>query len=194
MTEKKAIIVAGPNGVGKTTFAKEYLKEHDIPYISADAIAEEISEGDIQKVALKAGKRFFSELNDAIESGRSFIVETTLSGLSFRRLIQQMKRASYTITIIYIYLETPDICIARVQERTRKGGHHVPETDIIRRFHRSIANFWKMYKIEADRWYLICNSTQQFVDVAMGEKEEYSVVEERLYGSFLKTVGSKDER
>ncbi len=191
--EKKAIIVAGPNGAGKTTFAREYLKENDIPYISADAIAEQLSDGDIQKVALAAGKKFFSELDNAIESGGNFIVETTLSGLSFLRIIQRMKRASYTITIIYVYLETPEICVARIKERTRKGGHHVPDRDVIRRFHRSIANFWQKYKIEVDRWYLICNSTQQFVDVAMGQKEDHSIIEERLYASFIETVGSEYE-
>ncbi|MBN2185604.1 MAG: AAA family ATPase [Candidatus Krumholzibacteriota bacterium] len=192
--EKKAIIVAGPNGVGKTTFAKEYLKENIIPYISADAIAEQMSDGDIRDVALAAGKKFFLELNNTIESGKNFIVETTLSGLSFHRAIQKMKHASYNITIVYIYLETPEICIARIKERTRKGGHHVPDIDVTRRFNRSIANFWKKYKIESDRWYLICNSTQQFVDVAMGQKEEYSVVEERLYKLFLEVVGAQDER
>ncbi len=191
--EKRAIIVAGPNGAGKTTFAKEYLKEHDIPYISADAIAEQMSDGDIREVALTAGRKFFSELYGAIESGKSFIVETTLSGLSFRRVLQQMKRASYTITIIYIYLETPEFCVARIEERTRSGGHHVPDADVIRRFYRSIANFWKMYKIEADRWYLICNSTQQFVEVARGQREGHSIIEERLYDSFLETIGSEDE-
>jgi len=192
--EKKAIIVAGPNGAGKTTFAREYLKENDIPYISADAIAEQISDGDIQKVALKAGKMFFSELDNTIEAGGNFIVETTLSGLSFLRIIKRMKAASYTITIVYIYLGTPEICVARIKERTRKGGHHVPDGDVIRRFHRSIANFWKKYKIEADRWYLICNSTQQFVDVAMGQKEEHSIVEERLYASFIEAIGFEYER
>lgn len=92
--EKKAIIVAGPNGAGKTTFAREYLKENNIPYISADAIAEEMSDGDIQKVALRAGKKFFSELDSTIESGVNFIVETTLSGLRFLRIMRRMKEAS----------------------------------------------------------------------------------------------------
>lgn len=192
--EKRAIIVAGPNGAGKTTFVREYLKEHDIPYISADAIAEQMWEGDIREVALPAGKRFFSELYGAIESGESFVVETTLSGLGFRRALRRMKHERYAINIIYIYLESPEFCVARIEERTRRGGHHVPEEDVIRRFRRSIVNFWEMYRIEADSWYLICNTTQQFVEVARGQEDEHMIIEEKSYNTFLETEGLTDER
>ncbi len=192
--EKRAIIVAGPNGAGKTTFAREYLREQDIPYVSADAIAERMTEGDIREVALDAGKRFFTELNDAIESGRSFIVESTLSGRGFRRVLRRMKRERYTVSIIYIYVDSPGFCIDRIEERTRKGGHHVPEEDVIRRFRRSIVNFWEMYRIEADGWSLVCNSAQESVGVAWGQKGKREILNEQLYNAFLDAGGLTDER
>ena len=192
--ERRAIIVAGPNGAGKTTFAREYLREYDIPYISADAIAERMTEGDIREVAVAAGRRFFSSLYGTIESGESFIAETTLSGQGFRRALQRMKREQYAIDIIYIYLDSPEFCVTRIEERTRKGGHHVPVGDVIRRFHRSIANFREMYRAEADSWYLICNTAQQFLEVARGQGDDCMVFEEHSYKHFLETEGMTDER
>ena len=39
---KNVIIIAGPNGSGKTTFVTEYLRDSAVEYISADAIAAEL--------------------------------------------------------------------------------------------------------------------------------------------------------
>jgi predicted ABC-type ATPase len=92
--EKKAIIIAGANGVGKTTFALEYIKEYDLRYISADAIADRMSPGNLREVAIQAGKQFFADLDESIKFGESFIVESTLSGLGFRRIINSLRKAS----------------------------------------------------------------------------------------------------
>lgn len=187
--ERRAIIVAGPNGAGKTTFAREYLEGYEIPYISADAIAERMTDGDIREVALAAGKRFFFDLYGAIDSGKSFVVETTLSGLGFRSVLERLKRERYAVDIVFIYLDSPEFCVARIVERTRKGGHHVSEKDVIRRYQRSIANFREMYMVEADGWYLFCNSGQQFVEVARGSEDELLVFEEQQYNAVFQEKG-----
>jgi predicted ABC-type ATPase len=189
--EKRAVIIAGANGVGKTTFALEYIKEYDLRYISADAIADRMSPGNLKEVAIQAGKQFFADLEQSIKLGKSFIVETTLSGLSFRRIFNILRKANYAIIIIYVFLEAHEACIARIRERVRKGGHNVPDEDVIRRFYRSINNFWHIYRLKTDRWYLICNSSAQFVEVALGKGNEYSVSDESLFVKFRELVGQK---
>jgi predicted ABC-type ATPase/transcriptional regulator with XRE-family HTH domain len=193
-TERKAIVVAGPNGAGKTTFVREYLVGHDIPYISADAIAESMTGGDIRDVALSAGKMFFAELRDAVSAGRSFAVETTLSGMGFRRLLNAMKQERYGVSIIFIYLDNPGFCVTRIVERTRRGGHHVPEGDVVRRFHRSVANFWEMYRFEADDWHLVCNTAQEFIEVARGCGGERLVFDPESCDTLLESEGLSDEK
>ena len=80
---KNVIVVAGPNGSGKTTFAREYLRDSEISeYISADAIAEKLVSRpeDLDSVKLRAGRLFFQEIRELIETEKDFVVEVTLAG------------------------------------------------------------------------------------------------------------------
>ncbi|HYW81401.1 MAG TPA: hypothetical protein VE890_17585, partial [Thermoguttaceae bacterium] len=71
----------------------------------------------------------------------SLVIETTLSGVGFRRTLAEASRQGFMTSIVYLYVSSPDTCIARVRERVRKGGHDVPDEDVRRRFWRSLTNF-----------------------------------------------------
>ncbi|HFQ92016.1 MAG TPA: hypothetical protein ENK29_03965, partial [Chromatiales bacterium] len=191
MEEKRIVIFAGPNGAGKTTVALAYAAEHGLPYLGADQIADEISPGDWDKARVQAGRLFIQRARDHISKGASLVIESTLSGRSLRRLIQTARRTGYRVTLIYVFLETVEHCIARVRERVQKGGHDVPETDIRRRYRRSKDNFWSLYRNEADRWYLLCNSGESPQEVAIGEGPDFEVIDEILYTLFMSDM--KDE-
>lgn len=186
---QRAVVVAGPNGAGKTTFAKEYLKDYSYDYLSADEIADEIGPGRLEDLRIQAGRLFFQRVAAQIDQGRSFLVESSLSGRSFQRIIQRLKEAGYSITIIFVFLRSPEVCVARIQERVRKGGHDVPEADVVRRFYRSITNFWSLYRRRADSWYLVYNSTPHFKQVAFGEGDNIDISDEGLFDLLIKNVG-----
>ena len=183
--QRRAVVVAGPNGVGKTTFAHEYIDTHSLSYISADVIAEGMAPRSIDEVRLQAGRQFFKEVASQIEGGGSFVVESTLSGLTFKRVMSHLKGTEYHILIVFIFLRTPELCMARIQERVRKGGHAVEETDIRRRFSRSIRNFWHDYRHMAHRWHLFYNGGAQFHEVALGEGDSLEVRDEGFFDLFL---------
>ena len=183
---KNCVIVAGPNGSGKTTFAKAYLETYAYEYVNADDIAFHLNPEQPEKVRIQTGRMFFKKLSAQIEQEKEILIETTLSGQGFQRIIKHLKQTGYTITIIFIFLENPDVCIARVEQRVRNGGHDVPQPDIIRRFHRSKENFWQIYKDEADFWYLVYNSGDYFQEVAIGEGNSYLINNEELFNLFLK--------
>jgi len=186
------IVVAGPNGCGKTTFVREYLEEYPYPYISADVIAEGMSSGSIEDVRLAAGREFIRQVAAEIKKGDSFIVESTLSGLMFENVLRKAQEAAYEVSILFIFLRSSEACVARIQERVRKGGHPVPEEDVIRRFPRSIENFWRKYRAFADRWHIFYNGGAQFHEVALGECETMEVRNEGLFEVFLGKVKKKD--
>ena len=81
-------------------------------------------------------------------------MESTLSGKSQAKWIEEAKLEGFSIELHYLWLPSAEESLRRVQQRVREGGHDVPETDIRRRFPRSIANFYDPYRPPAEEWCL----------------------------------------
>ncbi|MDZ7771958.1 MAG: AAA family ATPase [Balneolaceae bacterium] len=193
-TSKQMILIGGPNGSGKSTFAEELLESHDLHYISADDIAFELNPSDPYSVRLQAGREFFRQLNTSIKDEKSILIESTLAGKSLESIIRNSRnKHGYRVTIIYIFLKKVETCIQRVAERVEKGGHHVPEDDVIRRYNRSLNNFWNLYKQQADHWYLYYNGSDNFEEFAYYIPNNLHVLNDDLFRNFKEMVTS-DER
>ena len=82
--------------------------------------------------------------------------------------MRDARSAGFGISIAYVFLQSADECVKRVAERVQKGGHSVPESDIRRRFPRSLRNFWHFYRPLADNWTLMYNPGEEIVDVPTG--------------------------
>jgi predicted ABC-type ATPase len=189
LATKELIVVAGPNGAGKSTYAAELVAQQPRPYLSADAIAAEMAPADPTSAQSGAGREFLDRLNVQLAAEVSFLVETTLSGRSFRNFLAAAKAASFATTIVFVYLDSPDTCVARVQERVRKGGHHVPEPDVRRRFSRSFHNFWHVYREIADEWFVVYNFGSEFKRIASGQFDAITVHDQVIFDQFLQLVG-----
>ncbi len=158
--QKKILIIAGPNGAGKTTFAREFLpNEGGCPiFVNADLIAAGISPFQPDSAAFRAGRLMLQEIARHAAHGVSFGFETTLSGLSYARMIGDWRANGYTVKLIFLSLGSVDEAIARVATRVRQGGHDVPVDTIRRRFDAGRLNFHSIYRSRVDSWLLFDNS------------------------------------
>ena len=115
-------------------------------------------------------------------------MEVTLSGKGFDRIISRLKRVGYTVAIVFIFLKSAETCVARVRNRVIAGGHHVPTEDIVRRFYRSKHNFGYIYRNQADRWSIFYNSTEHFQEVASGEKNDFTIINNDFFELFMQDI------
>ena len=153
-------IIAGPNGAGKTTFAREFLPIYAKTrvFINADLIAQGLSPLAPEAAAFHAGRLVLQEIDTLVKRQADFGFETTLSGKSYLHLLRELKKHNYALHLFFLWVPTVDVSISRVKDRVFRGGHNVPETDLRRRYERSIRNFLQHYRHLADSWQLFDNS------------------------------------
>ena len=149
-------LIGGCNGAGKTTFARDFLPAEVkcLRFLNADEIARGLSPLDPSAGQLKAGRVLLNEVHEVIGNNETFALESTLSGLTYIRLLRQALERGYEIELHYLWLATPAQAIARVGRRVREGGHDVPEADIRRRFARSLAHLVRDYLPLANSWVI----------------------------------------
>lgn len=169
--QKRIIIIGGPNGSGKTSFAKAFLpREAACPhFINADLIAAELSPSNPEAAALQAGRRMLSEISTCVSEGRSFSFETTLSGQVYLRHLRAWRQQGYVIELYFLALPSPEFASLRVAERVRQGGHNIAEHVIKRRFYSGFRNFVEHYSRYVDLWVLYDNSGDHPVVIEWGE-------------------------
>lgn len=187
MDQPTLIVIGGANGSGKTTLAREYISVEGLPYLGADQIAYDLNPRNVESVAIEAGRLFIQKIAGSIENRESLIVESTLSGLSLRKWIAKACDKGYRISVLFVYLDSPEVCIQRVSARV-EGGHHVPDTDIIRRYGRSNHNFWHSYKDLANEWSLFNNGETGIVQVAASGDTGFTVLDKERFERWQEMV------
>ncbi|MGJ7565020.1 zeta toxin family protein [Variovorax sp. GB1R11] len=171
MSYPKIVVIAGPNGAGKTTFARAFLPQEAQTqrFINADLIAAGLSPFAPEAEAIKAGRLMLDEIAACVRRRESFAFETTLSGLGYLRHLGEWRKAGYHVSLFFLALPTAEFAVARVAERVRQGGHHIPEDVIRRRFEAGRRNFDERYRGAVDAWALYDNAGEEPTLIEWGE-------------------------
>jgi predicted ABC-type ATPase len=93
-----------------------------------------------------------------IRAHKSFIFETTASGISYAAHLKKAKHGGYKIDLLFLWLLNAEQAVKRVAQRVKQGGHHVPEEDIVRRYSRGLTNLVRHYLPLADTALVLDNS------------------------------------
>ena len=153
-------ILAGPNGVGKTTYARHFLpgEVKCFEFINADMIAQGLSPFDPPRAAMRAARIMLARLDELIAGRQSFAFETTLSGRGYVSLLNKARDAGYRVHLDFLWVPSLAVTANRVAQRVRKGGHDIPAEVQERRFVAGLRNLFTLYRPLVDHWRIFDNS------------------------------------
>lgn len=173
----KLYIIAGCNGAGKTTASFTILPEilDCKEFVNADEIARGLSPFQPETVSFEAGRIMLQRIQELLTEKQNFAFETTLSTRTFVNYINKARSFGYETTLLFFWLSSADLAVERVKVRVMEGGHDIPRNTIIRRYHRGLSNFFKLYIKQVDNWMFINNSGSTYQEIAQGSKESENI-------------------
>ena len=171
-------IISGCNGAGKTTASYSLLPEmlNCKEFVNSDEFAKGLSPFDPSKASIQASRYMLMKIRHLLKRGQDFAIETTLATRTLLKTVKKAQSAGYTVTLLYFWLNSPDLAVERVRARVAAGGHDIPEDTIIRRYHTGIYYFFNLYAPICERWILADNSQIPFKVIAEGSKSELITV------------------
>lgn len=153
------IVLAGPNGAGKSTLYETRIAPSFAgPFINADIIQRDELRDPFPAASYDAANIASSRRADYLAQGRDFVTETVFSHPSKLELIDEARTAGFTIIVMHVGVDTPDLSVARVGARVEEGGHIVPEDKIRARYVRG-APLIRAAVLKADRGMVFDNSS-----------------------------------
>lgn len=176
-------VIAGPNGAGKTTFAMKFLPQYVecLEFINADLIAGGLSPFAPNRAAIQAGRIMLEQIHSLGNRGINFGFETTLSGKTHLKLFRDLKRMGYHIHLFFLWVNSIDVALKRIERRVRNGGHSVSEATVRRRFGRSLFHFFNLYQPIVESWAIFDNSQEIPKMIAFEESGILEIIDPDLF-------------
>lgn len=183
-------ILSGCNGAGKTTASYSLLPEllQCFEFVNSDEFAKSLSPFDPSAASVAASRYMLLKIRYLLDRRADFSIETTLATRSLVGIIEDAKKLGYSVTLLYFWLNSPELAVERVKARVEKGGHNIPEPVIRRRYVMGLSYFFDTYSPMADRWLLADNSKTPFTVVAEGNKTETFIRDESKYNAILQVL------
>lgn len=144
-------VLAGVNGVGKSSVVGATIRDKGGEYYNPDEAAREImaanpglGQAEANAAAWEQGRKM---LQRAIDQRLDFTFETTLGGTTMPALLAEAAKRGLEVHVFYVGLDSADTCIKRVRKRVRAGGHDISDADVRRRYRHSLINLVKLLPV-----------------------------------------------
>lgn len=187
----KMFIISGCNGSGKTTASYTLLPDllGYREFVNSDEFAKSLSPFDPSAASVTASRYMIMKINYLLGRFEDFSIETTLATRSLVKIIDEAHSLGYEVTILYFWLNSPEIAIQRVRARVAAGGHNIPDNVVRRRYVMGLQYFFNTYAPICDKWILADNSKSPFTVVAEGggqltcikDNEKYRYIRSIVY-------------
>ena len=188
-------IISGCNGSGKTTAC--YTRLPDLlncrEFVNSDEFAKSLSPFNPAAASVTASRYMFMKINYLLDRNADFCVETTLATRSLVKIIDEAHARGYEVTVLYFWLNSPDLAIRRVRDRVASGGHHIPDPVIRRRYVMGLQYLFDTYIPVSDRWVLADNSKPPFTVVAEGSKQLLYIKDNEKYRNIWNIAHPNEE-
>jgi predicted ABC-type ATPase len=193
---RNLFLIAGCNGAGKTTASYTILPEilNCLEFINADEIARGLSPFQPESAAIDAGRLMLERIKGFLEAGKTFAIETTLSTKSYVNLLKHAKKAGYEITLVFFWLNSPELAVSRVKVRVAEGGHPIPESVVRRRYERGLLNFFSLYLPVVDSWIFMDNSGALYEVIAEGGAANIKIANEEVWKELNRKYNGNGKR
>lgn len=181
-------IVSGCNGAGKTTASYTMLPEmlECSQFVNSDEFAKGLSPFNPEGASVQASRFMLMKIRYLFKKKADFGIETTLATRSLLKMIREAQGEGYFVTLLYFWINSPELAIERVKARLAAGGHNIPEETVRRRYKVGINYFFKDYAPLCNRWILADNSQIPFKVVAEGGKDrQLSIKDMETYEKIL---------
>lgn len=188
-------IISGCNGAGKTTASLTVLPEtlqcHE--FVNCDEIAKGLSPLNPDGAKVAAGRLMLSRIKKLISEKADFAIETTLAAKSYHSLIKKAREEGYKASLVYFWLQSPELAIQRVAERVKHGGHHVDDSIIRRRYRAGIKNLFNLYCPVVDNFLFVDNSVMPSEVIAEGNIKSIKFYNEEKFKKIRQYDNSNSE-
>ena len=175
-------IISGCNGAGKTTASYTMLPEmlECSEFVNSDEFAKGLSPFNPEKASIQASRYMILKVRYLLQRQLDFGIETTLATRTLLKTVRLAQASGYSVTLLYFWLNSPELAIERVAARVETGGHNIPEDTIRRRYRVGLDYFFHDYAPLCDRWILADNSQIPFRVIAEGSKGDILSIKDEV--------------
>ena len=188
-------ILSGCNGSGKTTASYSLLPEllDCVEFVNSDEFAKSLSPFNPDAAYVMASRLMLLKTRYLFSLRRDFSIETTLATRSLLKMVRSAREMGYSVTVLYFWLDSPELAVERVRARVAAGGHNIPEETIRRRYNVGLKYFFRDYAPLCDRWVLCDNSRPPFREVAEGNGRTMIIRDSILYAQICERVNQIED-
>ena len=185
-------IISGCNGSGKTTASYTLLPEllDCSEFVNSDEFAKSLAPFHPETAYITASRYMLKKLRYLFTRREDFCIETTLATRSLLKTVRMAQDQGYFVTVVYLWLNDPEIAVRRVAARVEAGGHDVAPDVIRRRYYTGLEYFFDLYSPVCDKWMLVDNSDNEFRIVAEGSSKGTTVRDLATYQQIKDTHDS----